>query len=81
MDATTFLELIKEHHKKLQDAFLKLSDKDWQWIGEDLERFLERAGEVYHIPKTVLLRELGAVEKNIKEGSEGDCLPYLDPTE
>lgn len=81
MDAKTFQILFQKHHKKLSEAFIKLSEEDWKAIGGNLVRFLKRAGEVYKIPREVLLKELDAVQKNIEEGIEADYVPYLDPIE
>lgn len=81
MDKETFKELFQEHRKKLSQAFIRLSDKDWDAIEGSLEQFLGRATKVYHIPKKVLLKELDAVKKNVDEGIEADYVPYLDPIE
>lgn len=81
MNQKTFSELFKGHRAKLNAAFIKLTDSDWKAIAGDLNRFLAKAAKVYHIPKTVLLKELDAVKKNIDEGIETDYVPYLDPIE
>lgn len=81
MDAKVFQGLFQNHPKKLSQAFIKLTDSDWKAIAGDLNRFLAKAAKVYHIPKTVLLKELDAVKKNIDEGIETDYVPYLDPIE
>ena len=81
MDSKTFQKLFKGHRKKLSAAWIRLDNKDWEAIGGDLERFLERASEVYSIPREVLLKELDAVKKNIDVGIEVEDVPYLDPIE
>ena len=81
MDSKTFQGLFQGHRKKLSQAFIKLSEADWQAIDGRLERFLDRAQAVYKIPEKVLLKELEAVKKNIDEGIEADYVPYLDPIE
>lgn len=81
MNPKTFQELFKNHRQKLSSAFIKLSDKDWEAIGGDLKRFLEKTAKVYNIPEKTILKELSAVKKNIGEGIETDYVPYLDPIE
>ncbi|MBI4223321.1 MAG: hypothetical protein HY609_00170 [Deltaproteobacteria bacterium] len=81
MNAKTFQTFFQDHREKLSQACIKLSETDWQAIDGRLERFLDRAQAVYHIPGEVLLKELNAVKKNVDEGIEADYVPYLDPTE
>lgn len=81
MDQVTFKKLFEEHREKLSQAFIKLSDQDWESVSGKLERFLKKATKIYNIPANVLLKELDAVQKNIDEGIEADYVPYLDPIE
>ncbi|MDO8526238.1 MAG: hypothetical protein Q7T03_00965, partial [Deltaproteobacteria bacterium] len=81
VDQDSFKKLFDSHKEKISEAWIKLSDEDLKEIHGDLGVFLKKISVLYKIPDKTILKELDAVQKNIKEGIRGDFALKLDPRE
>lgn len=68
------------HFDKLFEAWNQIPEEKLKKAA-DLNTFCALIEETYRTPKEVILKELDAVEHNIREGIRADFAPRLDPEE
>lgn len=81
MTSDDFRHLFTQHRDKLFEAWNRVPPKEFDAINGDLAAFVALVARVYKTPRSVILRELDAVERNIADNITDDYAPRLPPEE
>lgn len=81
MNSDTFRPLFAQHRDKLFEAWNRIPQKEFDAVNGDLTAFIALVARVYKTPRSVILRELDAVERNIADNITDDYAPRLPPEE
>lgn len=81
MTPDAFRHLFTQHRDKLFEAWNRVPQHEFDASNGELAAFIAIVQRIYQTPRSVILRELDAVARNIADNITDDYAPRLPPEE